>query len=325
MASKVLILGGAGFLGAHLVRRCLAEPGVEVTVLDSLDPRFMSSMQSLEEVSDAIRFVRGDIRDEKLLAEMVPGHDVIFNLAAQSSHTLSIQDPLHCAEINVLGSLKLLEAVRLFNPRASVVYASTTTAAGKVFGEADEEHPEKPAGIYSANKGAAEKYYRIYSSLYGLDTVTLRFANLYGPYGKTSPDFGFINYFIGLAVQDQPLKIFGTGNQLRNVLYAEDAAEILLRSAGHEALRGGVFLATGPWHFSVREIAQTVVRVIGKGRVEFTQWPDQRRKIEVEDAVFTSEKLRGLTGWKPEYDLESGLRKTLYVMDLPVSGAGAKK
>src|SRR5215471_9169052 len=122
---KILIIGGAGFLGANLVRRCLAEPGVELTVMDSLDPHLRSTTKSLREIWDQIQFVRGDMRDEHLLAALVQDQNVIFNCAAQTSHPLSIQYPLLDADINCLGNLKLLEAVRLLNPSAVVVYTSS--------------------------------------------------------------------------------------------------------------------------------------------------------------------------------------------------------
>ncbi len=316
MANKILILGGAGFLGAHLVRRIACEPGAEITVLDSLDPRFQSSMDNLAGFKDRIRFIRGDIRDEKLLAEVVPENDIIFNLAAQSSHIFSLRDPIGCAEINVIGSLKLLEAVRLFNPEAVVVYTSSSTVCGKITQPvADENHPEKPLGIYSAHKGAAEKYYQIYASLHKLKTVVLRFANLYGLFGKVSPDFGFINYFIGLAIQGKPITVFGTGQQLRNVMYAEDAAEILVRAANCEKLYGKLFMATSPFHLTVIEIAETILRVFPQGHILRSEWPVERKMIEVEDAVFSSDRLRSITGWRAHYNFEEGLKKIKYLLE----------
>jgi len=197
---KVLIIGGAGFLGSNLVRRCLAEKSCQVTVLDSLEPLGHPTTENLQAVWSKIHFMRGDIRNETLLAEIVQGKDIIFNCAAQTSHALSVQYPLLDADINCIGSLKLLEAVRLLNKDAVVVYSSSSTVIGKALnGIADEDHPERPLEIYSANKGVAEKYYRIYHSHYDLKTVVLRFANLYGPFGKGYSEFGFVNYFMNLA------------------------------------------------------------------------------------------------------------------------------
>ena len=313
---KVLITGGAGFLGSNLVRRCLTEKSCQVTVLDSLDPLVHSTTQNLQGVWSQIRFIRGDIRNETLLAEVVQDQDVIFNCAAQTSHALSIQYPLLDAEINCLGSLKLLEAVRLLNKDAVVVYSSSSTVIGKALYEAaDEDHAERPLEIYSANKGVAEKYYRIYHTHYDLKTVVLRFANLFGPYGKGYPEFGFVNYFIHQAWTNQRIKIFGEGNQLRNVMYVDDAADILWRAVHEPRLIGETYLATGSQHLTVREIAETIVSVFQQGQVTHVEWPDERRRIEIGNAKLSSARLHAITNWKPRYDFMSGLQKTKAVLE----------
>lgn len=313
---KILIIGGAGFLGANLVRRCLAEPETEVTVVDSLDPHLYATVAHLHSVWDKIHFVRGDLRDETLLANVVQGQHIIFNCAAQTSHPLSIQYPLLDADINCSGNLKLLEAVRLLNRDATVVYTSSSTVIGKAQQPVvDEDHSERPLEIYSANKGVAEKYYRIYHTIHDLKTVVLRFANLFGPYGKGYPEFGFINYFIHLARTGQPIKIFGSGEQLRNVLYAEDAANILWIAAAQPKLVGQVCFATSNQHLALIEIARSVVEIFESGSVENVEWPDERRRIEIDDVRFSSAKLRQLTGWEPRDDFISGLRKTRAILE----------
>ncbi|MDW7710833.1 MAG: GDP-mannose 4,6-dehydratase [Deferrisomatales bacterium] len=307
---NVLIIGGAGFLGANLVRRCLAEPDVRVTVMDSLDPHLHATTRNLQEVWPRIRFVRGDMRDETLLADVVQGQDIIFNCAAQTSHPLSIQYPLLDAEINCLGNLKLLESIRLLNSGARVVYTSSSTVIGKAQKPVvDEDHRERPLEIYSANKGVAEKYYRIYHTIHDLKTVVLRFANLYGPYGKGYPEFGFVNYFIHLAKSDQEIRIFGSGNQTRNVLYVDDATEILWRAAQEPRLVGESWFATSDQHLTVREIAEKTVQVFQGGRVTHIEWPDERKRIEIDHVVFSSERLRSIVGWTPRVGFEEGLMR----------------
>jgi UDP-glucose 4-epimerase len=312
---RVLIIGGAGFLGANLVRRCLAESGVQVTVMDSLDPHLHATTDHLKTVWDRIRFVRGDLRDETVLADLVQGQEVILNCAAQTSHPLSIRFPLLDVDINCMGNLKLLEAVRQLNSGAVVVYTSSSTVIGKAQAlVVDEDHPEKPLEIYSANKGVAEKYYRIYHTLHGLKTVVLRFANLYGPYGKGYPEFGFINYFIHLAWRGDEIRIFGTGGQARNVMFVDDATEILWRAAHAPQLIGGTFFATGDEHLSVAEIGHRIVQVLGRGQVRHVEWPEERLRMEVEGVRFSSVRLRDLIEWKPQYDFDSGLRRVKSVL-----------
>ena len=311
-----LIIGGAGFLGSNLVRRCLAERDARVTVMDSLDPHLHATTANLRPVWNKIQFVRGDLRDETLLAKMVQGQDVIFNCAAQTSHPLSIQYPLLDADINCAGNLKLLEAVRLLNRDAVVVYTSSSTVIGKSQRPViDEDHPERPLEIYSANKGVAEKYYRIYHTIHDLKTVVLRFANLFGPYGKGFPEFGFINYFIHIANTGQQIDIFGSGAQMRNVLYAEDAADVLMLAARNSSLVGQALFATSNQHLSVAEIAAGIVEVFERGAVNHIEWPEERRRIEVDHVEFSSARLQAATGWQPRHDFVSGLRRTRAIIE----------
>lgn len=313
---NILVIGGAGFLGANLVRRCLAEPGTKVTVMDSLDPHLRSTTWNLREVWDQLHFIRADVRDEHTLSEVVQRQDVIFNCAAQTSHPLSIQYPLLDADINCLGNLKLLESIRLLNPSAVVLYTSSSTVIGRADEPVvDEEHGEKPLEVYSANKGVAEKYYRIYHNLHDLKTVVLRFANLYGPYGKGYPEFGFINYFIHQAWNKDEIKIFGSGDQERNVMYVEDATEILWRAAQDSRLIGDTYFATSEEHLSVREIAERTVSILERGRVTHIDWPEERRRIEVDRVQFSSARLRAITGWVPSYDFKAGLQRTKAVLE----------
>jgi UDP-glucose 4-epimerase len=307
---NVLIVGGAGFLGSNLVRHSLQQ-GARVTVLDSLEPQLRSTTQHLVPVWDRIRFVRGSMTDDTLLASIVQDQDIIFNCAAQTSHPLSIQDPLFDARINCLGNLQLLESVRLLNRRAIVVYTSSSTVIGRAEHDpVDEGHGEKPLDIYSANKGVAEKYYRIYHRVHDVKTVVLRFANLFGPFGKGYAEFGFINYFIHLARTGQEIRIYGDGAQQRNVLFVDDAVSALWAAAHTDALIGESYFAVHEQHLSVREIAAAVVEEMGSGIVTHIPWPDDRRRIEIDTVQISGARFRSLTPWRPQFDLREGLRRT---------------
>lgn len=308
---KILILGAAGFLGSNMVRRVLKENDVIVTAVDSLDPDLYSSLDNLREVLSQIRFLQKDVTDPKVLKEIIPGHDIIYCCAAQTSHLRSVRDPLYDAKVNCIGILMLLEVVRTLNPGATVVYPSTSTIVGKAVADViDENHRERPLDIYSANKAVADKYFQIYHSLHGLKTIILRFANLYGPYGKPYSIFGFMNYFISLALADKPITVYGDGAQKRNVMYIEDATDIMWSAAHNPQLIGDPYYAVHDEHHSVADIAKLMVEVLHAGRVEFISWPDIRKKIEIEHVRISAAALHRRTGWKAKYSLREGLLKT---------------
>jgi UDP-glucose 4-epimerase len=313
---NILILGGSGFLGNNLIRRCLKDSKNKVVAVDSLDLRLKSTTQHLEKLLPSIEFIKGDIRDRGLMDKVIKGKDVIFNCAAQTSHSLSFAEPLFDVEVNCLGNITLLEAVRKYNKDALIIYASSSTVIGKAVGEVvSETHGELPLDIYSANKGVAEKYHYIYNRVYDLNTLVLRFANLYGPYGKGYPEFGFINYFISLANADKEITIYGDGRQTRNVMYVEDAVDLLYQCIFHKEIFGDVYFAAHREHYSVLEIAKEIVSVFGRGKIVKVDWPDMRRRVEINNVIISGAKLFYEIKWEPKYILREGLVKTKEIIE----------
>jgi len=306
---KVLIVGGAGFLGANLARRFLRDKKMKVSVVDSLEPKLKSTEENLAEISAEIEFIQGDMRDASLMEKIVRDKEVIVNCAAQTSHVLSVQEPLFDAEINCLGNLTLLEAVRKSNPQALVVFTSSSTTQGK---------KGKPAEIYSANKGVVENYYLIYHQVYDLKTLVFRFANLYGPYGKGYPEFGFINYFLSKALRDEEITIYGDGSQRRNVMYVGDVTELLYQSLFDSRLVGQIHPVYHREHFSVREIAEKIVSVFGKGKMQFVDWPKMRKRIEIENVQLEDLSGQNKITWRPQYNFEEGLKETKRILEQEV-------
>src|SRR3989344_1212816 len=312
---NILILGGAGFVGANLVRRCLKHPENRVTVVDSLEPLLKSTTENLKEVWGKIRFVKADIRNREAMERLVRGKDAIFNCAAQSSHTLSVLDPFFDVSVNCIGNLTLLEAVRRKNKRALIIYPSSSTVIGRASHPVDENHAEAPLDIYSADKSVAEKYYRIYNRVHDIKTVVIRFANLFGPYGKGYPEFGFINYFIAQAAQGKVISIYGSGRQKRTVMYIEDAVDLLYDCVHRKRLIGGLYFAVHKEKHSVIGIANHIVRVFRKGKIRTVPWPKLRQRVETDSMSIVSTKLSQLTGFKPKYTLRRGLEKTKTIIE----------
>jgi UDP-glucose 4-epimerase len=287
---RVVVTGGLGFIGSNLTHR-LVEASLEVTIIDSLDPRSGGDIANIRGLEGRVKVIPADICQFEPVATAIAETDFV---------------------LNCIGTVNVLEAIRRFRPQAKMVYLGTSTQVGPMAVQPiTEDHAVAPVDIYSANKSAAEYYCRIYAGAYDLHVNTVRLPNVYGPRASiANPDFGFINYFIGRALRDETLTVYGSGEQLRSVLYVDDAVEALVRAV--RASRGGqVWFAASDEHASVAELAQRIVEACGTGRVVHVEWPESRRRIDVGDIVIDSSRIRADLGWMPRVDLADGLHRTV--------------
>jgi len=308
---KVLITGGLGFIGSNLAHTCL-ELGAEVTIYDCLDPRSGGNMYNVRDIKNSLNFVFDDIINFEGISRCIANKDILFNCAASTSHPFSMREPLIDIDVNSKGVINLLEATRRFNRDLKFVQVGTSTQLGRLFFKpADETHPEFPLDIYSANKSVSEKYTLLYSHSHRIATTVIRLPNVFGPRATiNSSEFTFNNFFIGLALQNKDITIFGDGAQLRNILYVDDAVSALILASQNSRAVGEVFFAVGDEHFSVAQIAQTIVEYLGTGRVRFIEWPSARKDIEVGDAVLSNKKIKETLGWYPQWTFGQGLLAT---------------
>ncbi len=308
---KVLITGGLGFIGSNLAHKCL-ELGATVTIFDCLDPRSGGNLYNIHEIRDHIEICFHDILNFDQISERIVDKDIIFNCAASTSHSFSMREPWLDQDVNSRGMINLLEAIRRFNLDIKFVHIGTSTQLGKLYYQpADEFHPEFPTDIYSANKSVSEKYVLIYANAYNLDLCVIRFANVFGPRASIySSEFTFNNYFIGLALQNKTITVFGDGKQLRNVLFVDDAVNALILASQSNKTKGGTFFAVSDSHYSVTQIAEKTVKYIGGGNVNHVAWPAGNKAIDVGDAVISNKKIKKFINWLPQYDLELGFIKT---------------
>jgi UDP-glucose 4-epimerase len=307
---RVLITGGLGFIGSNLAHRCV-ELGAKVTLYDFLDPRSGGNMHNVLEIEGEVEIIANDIRNSEGISAAIRHKDVVFNCAAYTSHPQSMTDPLTDIDVNCKGTINLLEGSRRFNPDVKIVHVGTSTQVGRMVTDVvTENHPEFPVDIYSANKCASEKYVLIYGSAYKMRTAVIRLANTYGPRSNIrTPDFGFMNYFIGLALRGKTLTVFGEGTQLRNISFVGDSVEAMTQAAGSEKTNGQVLFAVADRQYRVTEIAEAICAHVG-GRVSFVEWPADREAIEIGDAVIGNERIKRLLDWQPRIDLATGLKRT---------------
>jgi UDP-glucose 4-epimerase len=268
-------------------------------------------MYNVRGIEDDVEIIANDIRNFEGISAAARHKDIIFNCAAYTSHPQSMTDPLTDIDVNCKGTINILEAVRRFVPEASVVHIGTSTQIGRMHADVvDEEHAEFPVDIYSANKCASEKYVLIYASAYRLRTSVVRLANNYGPRSNIrNPDFGFMNYFIGLALRGRDVTVFGEGKQLRNISFVEDSVDALLLAATSDSSRSKTLFAVADRQHSIAEIAEAICATIG-GRVRHVEWPKDREAIEIGDSVISNRRIKEALDWKPSTPLDVGLERT---------------
>lgn len=313
---NVLVTGGMGFIGSNLAKRLLAD-GARVTLLDSMLDEYGANTFNVKDIKDDITINFSDMRDEHSLKYLVKGQDYIFNLAGQVSHQDSMHQPFMDMEVNTRAQLTLLEVCRKYNPEAVIVFAGTRQIYGKPqYLPVDEKHPLLPPDVNGINKLAAEYYHRLYTKVYGLPTVCLRLTNTYGPHQLIkNARQGVVGWFANRAVTGNTIKLYGTGEQIRDFSYVDDTVDAMCRVALEPKAYGDVFNLSGE-KASLKYIAEKMIEYAGQGDLEIVPFPEERKKIDIGDFYGDASKLEAVTGWKPVVGLNLGLKKMIdYYME----------
>jgi UDP-glucose 4-epimerase len=308
---NVLITGGLGFLGSNLALR-LDRLGARVTLVDAFLPGHGANWRNIEEIRGSVQVNLCDIRDEHAMARMVADKQTIFHIAGQTSHTDSMTDPFLDIDINCRGNMVFLETVRKHNPEARVVYASTRAIYGApVTVPVTEAVRPNATDIYGVNKYAGEAYHMIYHRAHGIPITVLRCSNGYGPRAQIEhPKFGILNWFVGLILRNQKIKIFGDGAQLRDYTFADDFIEAFLLAGMKQDALGQVFNIGATTQIRFLDMVKTLIEIAGQGEYELVPWPPEYKKIEVGDFAYDISKAQTVLGWSPSTAFEDGLRKT---------------
>jgi UDP-glucose 4-epimerase len=310
--SKILITGGAGMIGSTIALSAVSH-GAQVTILDALLPLYGGNLFNLKNIKDDITFIKGDIRDTKLVKKLVKDQDVIFDMAAQVSYIDSAKDPYLDLDINCFGHLNILEACRYNNPGVKIIFPSSRFVYGTIeYSPVDEDHPFNCLSIYGIHKLAVEKYLVFYHQYYGMDTIIFRIANPYGPRQQMKHSkYGIVNWFIRTALEGKDLTIFGEGSQMRDYIYVKDLAQAMLLAAVDEELKHEIFNIGSGKSISFRTMVETVARIINKGKVAFLPWPDDYAFAESGDYLSNISKIKQRLRWEPRTDFEAGVRETV--------------
>jgi UDP-glucose 4-epimerase len=317
---SAVVLGAGGFIGSHLCRRLL-HAGWDVTgvVRDRQDPHVV---RRLEPVSGQVRLVEGDATDPSLLIQVVPEVDAVFPFAGRSGAADSMIAPEADLDANGRGQLVVLEAVRRFNPTARVVFPGSRLQYGRCAKlPVTEDQPQQPTSVYGLHKMLGEGYHRFYARAFGLATTVLRISNPYGPHqDQPGHAYGVVGTFLARAAHDEVIPVYGDGSQLRDYLFIDDLTRLIEIAATHPAAVGEVFNASGMQATPLRVMAETVVSVVGSGRLVEAAWPEADAAVETGDYFGSSAKAEQLLGWRPTVLLEEGLRATWAVLQPDLAG-----
>jgi UDP-glucose 4-epimerase len=292
---RVIVTGGAGFIGSHVVEALQAR-GDEVHVVDDL------SHGSRANLADGATLHEADIRDPRgVFDEVRP--ELVLHLAAQASVTASVERPDFDADVNVVGTVRILEAARAHG--AHVVFSST---GGAIYGEcpepATEDWPLQPLSPYGTSKLAGEEYLATWNRLYGTHHVSLRFGNVFGPRQDPHGEAGVVAIFLQRVARGQTPRIFGDGTQQRDYVYVEDVVRAVLAAAGRA---GGVYnVGTG----IPASVLDLVAGMRGATGIEFEVEHAPPRMGELQRSVLDPARAARELGWRPQVSLEEGLRAT---------------
>jgi len=308
---KVLITGGLGFIGSNLARRLLSLEA-EITLVDSLIPEYGGNLFNITGIEDQVRVNISDVRDEHSMRYLVQGQDYIFNLAGQTSHLDSMQDPFTDLEINSRAQLSILETCRKYNPTVKIVFASTRQIYGKPdYLPVDEKHPVRPVDINGINKLAGEWYHILYNNIYGIRACALRLTNTYGP-GMRIKDARqtFLGIWIKLLIEGKPFEIW-EGQQLRDFNHVDDAVQAFLIAADSEKADGQIFNLGGDEPISLHDLGKMLIEINGTGEFITKKFPAERKSIDIGDYYSDYRKIKKELGWTPKISLREGLARSI--------------
>jgi UDP-glucose 4-epimerase len=304
--SKYVVTGGAGFIGSALVRKLLAEGAGRVVVVDNL---LTGREENLAEVRESVDLIKADIRDYDAVAEAVRGAGVVYHLAAIPSVPRSISDPVPSHTVNIDGSFNVFRAAAEGGV-GRVVYAASSSAYGdtEVAPKVETMAP-RPKSPYAAQKLMGEYYASVFHACYGLESVSLRFFNVYGPrQDPSSPYSGVLSVFMTALLERRPPTIYGDGEQSRDFTFVEDVAQLCVKASRAPGVGGKVYNAGNGNRYTLNQIWGQLQEIEGV-RIDPVYEPPRAGDVRDSQADTTAA-VRDL-GHAPRFGLEEGLRRTL--------------
>jgi len=309
---NVLITGGAGFIGSNLAIK-LVELEANVTIIDSFIPEYGGNLFNLEPIKNEVKLNISDVRDEHSMKYLIKDQDYLLNLAGQTSHIDSMNDPYADLEINAKAQLSILEACKRYNPAIKIVFASTRQIYGKPqYLPVDESHPLYPVDVNGINKMAGEWYHIVYNDVYKIRSVVLRLTNTYGPRMRVKDARQtFLGIWIKNVIEGNKISVFGDGKQIRDFNYVDDVVNAILLSAQSDNVNGMIFNLGADDPINLQDTAKLMIEISDKASYELVPFPADRKAIDIGDYYANYKKINSKLGWQPKIKFKDGLKITI--------------
>jgi UDP-glucose 4-epimerase len=305
MSDLYLVTGGAGFIGSHLVRRLVGEGG-RVRIVDNLST---GQSERLDDIRTAIEFIQGDLADDCVAEHVVQDVDYVLHQAAVPSVQRSIADAVGTNRFNVTATLNLLESCRKARVRRFVYAASSSAYGDTEVLPKKEEMPANPLSPYALQKWVGERYCKLYHDLYGLETISLRYFNIFGPGQDPHSEYSaVIPKFINKLSSNEPLTVYGDGEQSRDFTYVDNVVDANLLALRAKAASGEVCNIGCGQRISLNELIQMLQEIVAR-KAQVIYAP--AKAGDVRHSLADIEKARGLLGYVPKVKIAEGLRRTV--------------
>lgn len=301
----VLVTGGAGFIGSHIIDRCLKEGAKKVICLDNFIASTGKNIAHLKNTPQ-VEIIEGDVRDFELIKKLVEQSDYIFHEAA-SKMVAALDNPRIDLDVNITGTFNILEAARKSNNNPRIIHASTGSVLGSSNKPMPENHPKNPTTLYGISKTAGELYCLFYAKEFGVRVTALRYFHVFGPRQDFSGEAGVVSIFLSKVIQNQNPIVYSGGTQIRCFTYVDDDVEANMILAKNEATVGEVYNVASKERVTVISLAKMIIENYGEGNLQAEIGP--MRQGENYYPVPDTSKIEAL-GFEAKTSFKEGLAKT---------------
>jgi len=307
---KILITGGAGFLGSNLARRLIEDNEITLFIKPKTD------LSRIKDILDKFEIIEGDLLDKNIVEKIIKDKDYLFHFAWQTDLKKSMEKPLEDVKNDIIGLLTILECCKEANKNIKIIFSSTVTVIGipdKI--PSNEDEKELPLSVYDANKLLAEKYLKVYYENFNIKFCVLRLANVFGEYQKIdNPNRGVLNFMIGKALRGEPLTVYGKGDFIRDYSYVGNFIDAFILATESENTNGKIYVLGSGEGKTFLEVVESIKKIVEekwkKVEIKFIDVPETH-KINKRDFVADYSRFKKATGWTPKINFEEGLRKTI--------------